>query len=332
VRPSPRAANGEIPARAPKTPDRLTIRFALIALIAGAVAIGASPIFVRLSELGPSATAFWRIALALPVIWVWAEVGDRRPRSASRPSRYVDILILTLAGLFFTGDIALWHWSVVLTSVANATLLVNLAPIFVALGSWLLFGERFTATFIVGMVVALAGSILLVGRDLALDTQDLSGDALALIAAVFYAGYILTVSRLRSRFSTATIMVSSGAVTCVALLPITFLSGEDLLAATAYGWAVLLGVALISHAGGQSLITYALSYLPAALSSVGLLLQPVAAALLAWAILNEALEAWQAMGGAIVLSGIVLTHRGVYGRPYKGPRPKEAENRHESEG
>ena len=331
MRPSPRPANGEIPARAPKTPDPRMIRFALIALIAGAVAIGASPIFVRLSELGPSATAFWRIALALPVIWVWAEVGDRRPRSASRPSRYVDILILALAGLFFTGDIALWHWSVVLTSVANATLLVNLAPIFVALGSWLLFGERFTATFIVGMVVALAGSILLVGRDLALDTQDLSGDALALIAAVFYAGYILTVSRLRSRFSTATIMVSSGAVTCVALLPITFLSGEDLLAATAYGWAVLLGVALISHAGGQSFITYALSYLPAAFSSVGLLLQPVAAALLAWAILNEALEAWQAMGGAVVLSGIVLTHRGLYRRPHKELRPKEAENRPESE-
>jgi drug/metabolite transporter (DMT)-like permease len=332
VRSSPRPGNAEIPARAPKTPDPRSIRFALITLIAGAVAIGASPIFVRLSELGPSATAFWRIALALPVLWVWAGVGDRRPRSASRPSRYVDFLILALAGLFFTGDIALWHWSVVLTSVANATLLVNLAPIFVALGSWLLFGERFTGTFIVGMVVALAGSILLVGRDLALDTQELSGDALALIAAVFYGGYILSVSRLRSRFSTATIMVSSGAVTCVALLPITLFSREDLLAATAYGWAVLLGVALISHAGGQSLITYALSYLPAAFSSVGLLLQPVAAALLAWAILNEALDAWQAMGGAVVLFGIVLTHRGVYGRPNKGSRPREAENRHEPEG
>jgi drug/metabolite transporter (DMT)-like permease len=114
-------------------------------------------------------------------------------------------------------------------------------------------------------------------------------------------------------------------------LPITLLSGEDLLATTAYGWAVLLGVALISHAGGQSFITYALSYLPAAFSSVGLLLQPVAAALLAWAILNEALEAWQAMGGAVVLSGIVLTHRGVYRRPHKELRPKEAENRRKSE-
>ncbi len=224
----------------------------------------------------------------------------------------MDFLALVLAGLFFTGDIALWHWSVVLTSVANSTLLVNLAPIFVALGSWLLFGERFTVTFVAGMMVALAGSILLVGWDLALDAQNLQGDLLALLAAIFYAGYILTVSRLRSRFSTATIMGSSGTVSCVALLPISLLSEDDLFAATVYGWVVLLGVALISHAGGQSLVTYALSYLPAAFSSVALLLQPVAAAALAWAILDEALGTWQALGGAVVLSGIVLTHRGTY--------------------
>ncbi len=224
----------------------------------------------------------------------------------------MDFLALVLAGLFFTGDIALWHWSVVLTSVANSTLLVNLAPIFVALGSWLLFGERFTVTFVAGMMVALAGSILLVGWDLALDAQNLQGDLLALLAAIFYAGYILTVSRLRSRFSTATIMGSSGTVSCVALLPISLLSEDDLFAATVYGWVVLLGVALISHAGGQGLVTYALSYLPAAFSSVALLLQPVAAAALAWAILDEALGTWQALGGAVVLSGIVLTHRGTY--------------------
>ncbi|MGI8859051.1 MAG: DMT family transporter, partial [Rubrobacteraceae bacterium] len=204
--------NGEVHADQAKGLDPGVIRFASIALIAGAVAIGSSPIFVRLSEVGPETTAFWRLALALPVLWLWAGVGDHRTRVAQRPSGYMDFLALVLAGLFFTGDIALWHWSVVLTSVANSTLLVNLAPIFVALGSWLLFGERFTVTFVAGMMVALAGSILLVGWDLALDAQNLQGDLLALLAAIFYAGYILTVSRLRSRFSTATIMGSSGTV------------------------------------------------------------------------------------------------------------------------
>ena len=298
---------------AAKGPDPGAARLALFSLLVGAIAIGSSPIFVRLSELGPVATAFWRLSLALPVLWLWAGAGKRGTLAPRRPSGYADYLALALAGLCFTGDITLWHLSVVLTSVANSTLLVNLAPIFVALGSWMLFGERFSAAFVFGMVVALAGSVLLVGRDLTLDAQNLSGDVLALIAAGFYGGYILTVSRLRSRFSTPTIMVSSGMVTCAALLPITLLSGENLFATSLYGWAMLLGVALVSHAGGQSLVTYALSSLPAAFSSVGLLLQPVAAAALAWALLGEALGPWQALGGAVVLLGILLTHRGMAG-------------------
>jgi drug/metabolite transporter (DMT)-like permease len=222
---------------------------------------------------------------------------------------YGDLLALVLAGLFFTGDIALWHWAVGLTSVANSTLLVNLAPAFVAFGGWLLFNERFNAGLAAGLAVALAGAALLVGWDLASDPQNILGDAAALVAAVFYASYILTIYRLRSRFSTGTIMVLSGAVTCVALLPITILSGETLFATTASGWTILLGVALLSHAGGQGLIAYALAGLPVAFSSVGLFLQPVAAAVLAWMILGETLGGWQAIGGAVVLAGIILARR-----------------------
>ena len=105
-------------------------------------------------------------------------------------------------------------------------------------------------------------------------------------------------------------MTYGGIVTCVALLLIALLSGEHLLATSAYGWLMLLGIAFVSEVGGQSLITYALADLPAAFSSVGLLLQPVAAGVLAWAILGESLGWWQALGGAVVLTGIVLARRG----------------------
>jgi drug/metabolite transporter (DMT)-like permease len=266
---------------------------------------------VRLSEIGPTATAFWRLALALPVVWLWTEVGRRR--EATPPPRLSGgrtFLGLVLAGLCFAGDLALWHLSIGFTSVANSTLLVNLAPVFVALGGRLLFGERFAYTFLVGMAVALAGAALLVGGDLGLGARQLFGDTLAVLAALFYAGYILSVSRLRSTLSTAAVMTYGGLVTCAALLPVAILSGEDLLATTLYGWAMLVGIALVSQVGGQSMITYALADLPAAFSSVGLLLQPVAAALLAWAILGEALGWYQALGGAVVLTGIVLARRG----------------------
>jgi drug/metabolite transporter (DMT)-like permease len=261
--------------------------------------------------VGPTATAFWRLAIALPIVWLWTEVGRRREVNPSRwPSGVRTLLGLALAGVFFAGDLALWHWSIGFTSVANSTLLVNLAPVFVALGGRLLFGERFAYAFLVGMAVALAGAVLLVGGDLGLGARQLFGDALAVLAALFYAGYILVVSRLRATLSTAAVMTYGGAVTCVVLLSVALLAGEDLLATTLYGWAMLAGIALVSQVGGQSLITYALADLPAAFSSVGLLLQPVAAALLAWAILGEALGWWQALGGAVVLIGIVLARRG----------------------
>ncbi|MGP1396760.1 MAG: DMT family transporter [Inquilinaceae bacterium] len=286
-------------------------RWALAALAGGALAIAFAPIFVRLADVGPMASAFWRPALALPALALWLAVEQqRRPVAPRRPVRPVDRLALVLAGLLFAGDLAAWHWSIRHTSVANSTLLANLAPVFVATAGWLWFGERFTRAFLVGLALALAGAVLLMSGSLTVDPDHLAGDAVALVTAMFYAGYILAVGRLRGRFSTATIMTWSALVTALVLLPLAWLSGETLVPATAVGWAVLAGLALISHAGGQSLIAFALAHLPVTFSAVGLLLQPVAAAVLAWLLLGEAIGPLQAVGGAVVLAGIAVARRG----------------------
>jgi len=284
-------------------------RLALNALFLGALGIAFAPIFVRMSQVGPSATAFWRLALAWPALFLWMQVEGRGQAAPRRPSSRADYLRLVAAGLFFAGDLAIWHWSIRFTSVANATLLANFAPIFVALGSWLFFRQRVSLTFIMGMGVALAGTVFMVGQSFRLSAQHLWGDALGLVTAMFYAGYLLSVKELRSEFSTATIMTWSGIVSCLILLPVALLSGEGLLPNNAGGWWVLLGLALISHFGGQSLIAFALAKLPAAFSSVALLVQPVAAAIFAWLILNEALGTWQALGGALALAGISIARR-----------------------
>ena len=158
MKPGPRASLRGTPGRGSEKSSRTTVaRVAFVALLAGAIGIAFAPIFVRLSELGPSATAFYRLALALPILWMWMEIGDRRTET-NRPAGYRDFVGLALSGLYFAGDLGLWHWSIKLTSVAKSTLLVNLAPVFVALGAWLIFGERFSATFLVGLIVALAGA------------------------------------------------------------------------------------------------------------------------------------------------------------------------------
>ena len=278
---------------------------AVAALLAGAVAIATSALFVKVSEARPVSTAFWRVSLALPFLWVWMLIDRRQTQPAGRAP---DRRLMVAAGLFFAGDLAVWHWSIVLTSVANATLLANLAPIFVTLAAWLLFGKRPTLLFLAGLAAALTGVMLLLGGDFSLGGRALIGDALGVVTAVFYAGYQLTVTRLRGGASTASIMAWSGLITAAALLPVALLSGEQFFPDTGMGWVKLFGLALIAQVAGQSLITYAMAHLAATFSSVGLLLQPVMAAIFAWVLLGEAMGAVQIAGGVMVLIGIRIAH------------------------
>ena len=284
---------------------------ALAALLVGAVLVGASPIFVRLSELGPMATAFYRPFLAMPVLVIWMVADRRHNPETRRPAGRGDYFRLLLAGAFFSGDLAFWHLSIMNTSVANATLFANFAPIFVTLGAWLLFSHKVTRQYMMGMALALAGAATLAGESFAMAPENLLGDFFGLVTAMFLASYILAISRLRAGFSTATTMAWSSLGTAAVLLPVALLAGEEMIAVTFYGWAILVGLALLSHAAGQGTIAYALAHLPPGFSSVGLLLEPVAAALLAWIILAEAVTPWQAVGGAIILWGIVLARRGT---------------------
>lgn len=289
-------------------------RIALVALLAGAAGIAFAPIFVRLSELGPSATAFWRVGFAAPVLLLWLAVEQRRLGPASRrPAGGREWAMLAAAGFFFAGDLAVWHWSITLTSVANSTLFANFAPVFVTPAAWFLLGERIRPSFLLGLALAVGGAALLMGQSLTLSFEHIVGDALGIVTAAFYAAYMLAVSRLRTVFSTATIMAWSAVVTAILLVPVALASNESLIAVSLYGWSVLLGLALLSHCGGQSLIAYAFAHLPASFSSVALLVQPALAAILAWLLFGEALGALQAAGAVIILAGIVIARRASQG-------------------
>lgn len=291
-----------------------TKTFALPVLFVGAIGIAFAPIFVRLSEVGPVTTAFYRLLFAVPMLWMWTQIDistaarKHRDKPKAPRSRY-EWKWVCLAGLFFAGDLAVWHWSIVFTTVANATLFANFAPIFVTFGAWLLFKERITLMFIIGLFFALGGAALLIGISFGLGQQQVLGDALGLLTAVFYAGYILSIKQVRTMFSTSVTMMWSGIITSIALFIIAFLSEDQLLASSLYGWSILIGLAFVSHTGGQAMIAYALAHLPASFASVALLLQPATAALLAWIILNETLGMLQGFGGLLVLIGIFLAWR-----------------------
>jgi len=285
--------------------ERRTVALAVTALLVGAACIGTSALWVKVSEAGPVSTAFWRVFLALPLLWAWALAERGRPARAAPAS---ERRLMLWAGLFFAGDLAVWHWSIVLTSVANSTLLANLAPIFVTLAAWMLFHRRPSRRFLIGLATALAGMAVLIGGDFGLAGRQVLGDALGVVTAMFYAAYQLVVTRLRASVSTASIMAWSGVITATALLPLALASGERFLPFTDGGWGKLIGLALVSQVAGQSLIAYAMAHLPATFSSVGLLFQPVMAALFAWILLGEALGWIEIAGALTVLAGIRIVH------------------------
>ncbi len=291
------------------------------ALMLGAAAIGFAPIFVRLSAVGPVSTAFWRVAIALPILLAaWTDErrrlalaahavsggkknGSVAPQRLPLPAGLARTILI--AGGCFAADLTVWHWSIHFTSVANSTLLTNFAPVFVILFGWAVLGERVSREFLLAMIVALGGTILLVGSDFHLQPRALLGDLLALVTAVFYSGYLLAVKSLRARLSTLSIMARSGLVTAAALLPLALISDTALVPGTPRAWLVVVALAVISHVGGQSLIAFGLARVPAPAASVTLLIQPLTATVAAAWLLSERVTPIQMGGMGLVLAGVL---------------------------
>lgn len=278
-------------------------------LFLGAAFLASGGIFVKLSEVGPIAAAFYRILLAMPLAWAWGRLASSPSPSRAAPARG-DFLLFIAAGAFLALDLILWHLSFHRTTVANANLLANLVPFVVVPLSWLLFGERVSRKFAAGLGVAVAGVFVLMSGKLSPAPEHFVGDALATATAVFYGLYFLTVGRLRARWNAGEILFWSGFSSLAILFIAAVVWEERLLPATAQGWGVLFCLAAFSHLGGQGLVAASLGKLPLAFSSAALLTQPVIAAGYALLIFSETLSALEMTGAGIVLLGIYVAKLG----------------------
>jgi drug/metabolite transporter (DMT)-like permease len=268
-------------------------------LILAAMVLGFAPILVRLADTGPAAAGFWRFAFALP----WLLVMTARPggEGIGRPSKW-----MVLAGVMLVFDLAFWHYSIALTSVANATTLTNLTPVVVTLVGWWLFRERPKALFVVALAAAIAGAVTMsLGADGGQGTNPPLGDVFAAVTALWYAGYFIAVKAARGRYSAGRVMLWSTAIAAPGLLLAALVLGEQILPGSWGGWAACVGLGVV-HVVGQGGVAWSLGRLPTALTAVTVLIQPIAAAVLGWLLFAETLTPVQALGGAVVLAAIVL--------------------------
>jgi drug/metabolite transporter (DMT)-like permease len=270
----------------------------------GAACISASAILVKLAGTGTATTAFFRCFLALPVLVALAVAEQRRhgPRRAAGRGGAV------LAGLFLAVDLVLWNHAIAEVGAGIATVLGNLQVLFVALTAWVLLRERPERRFLIALPVVMAGVVMvsgLAGRA-AGGIHPLAGIGYGIGTSLAYAAFLLIMRRTSAgtpHVAGPLAEATAGAAAGSLVLGSVFGGLQLHIGWPSFGWLLLLS--LTSQTIGWLLITSSLPRLPAAISSLTLLLQPAAAMLLAAAVLGERPSLIQVAGAVVVCGGVL---------------------------
>lgn len=276
-----------------------------LALGAGVLALSMSALFVRWAQAPGLVTSFYRMSIAavilLPVI-----ASSVRAKGLP-PLRWM--LFPALGGIFTALDHGAWSTAIGSTRIANATLLNNMAPLWVALFAALVWREHLNGKFWLGLVITMVGAAVVLGSDMLFAPELNSGNLLAIFSSLAYAAYFLITQRGRTRLDVLTYVWLVDIFAALSLLGMVRGLGMPLAGFDATTWLIFLAAALVSQIGGYFSIAYALGHLPASVVSPTMILQPVLTALLAIPFTGEILSPMQWLGGMAVLGGIFLINR-----------------------
>jgi drug/metabolite transporter (DMT)-like permease len=269
---------------------------------------------VRLADTGAVAAGFWRLALALPLLWL---AGATTKQTPHWPRKALAIVIF--AGAFFYAlDLAAWNVSIRLTKLTNATLFGNCGS-FVLVVYGLVIARRLpTSTQLAALALALLGAGLLMGSSYKLDPRYFKGDALALFAALFYGGYLIALDRARRALSAMPSLFLATAFAAPMLLAMALLMGDKL---WPHDWTPLLVLALTSQLVGQGLLVYSLGVFPPLVVGLALLSQPAIAALIGWTVYREALTTADWIGAIAIAAALVLLRLPAKVLPQRAAEP-----------
>ncbi len=276
-----------------------------IALAAGILSLTLSAFFVRWADAPAPVFAFYRMGIGgLLITPLFLKAGPLK----QIPSKKL-LLLPILGGLFSTVDLTLWNTGVQSTTIANATLLGNTAPIWVVLSLWIIFKQKFTNKFWIGLLLALVGAAIVLGYDFIRRPHFGVGDSLALASGIFYGGYYLATQYGRKNLNVIPYLWVVSVTASISLLIISLVLGYSITGYSTQSYLAFVGAGIVVQCIGYAAIAYALGHLPASIVAPTLILQPVFSALLAITMFNEKLLPVQWIGTAAVLSGIYLINR-----------------------
>ncbi|MEQ1537442.1 MAG: DMT family transporter [Sphingorhabdus sp.] len=271
----------------------------LLALLGGNLALAFGPWMVRSADVGPSASAFWRMALAAPFLFLIARGTGQRlilPRKAL-------YWTMALSGAFFALDLAAWHIGLLQTKLANATLFANAASLLFPVWGFIIaraLPSRFEG---LAFALAVAGTALLLGRSAELSSKTLIGDLLCLAAGVFYTAYLIAIMQAREELDSWVLLAWSTLATAPPLLLIALGLGEQIIP---QNWTPVVLLAIISQLIGQGLMVYVLGKVSPLLFGLALLTQPIVSALVGWLEYNEVLTPIDWIGAALIAGALIM--------------------------
>jgi drug/metabolite transporter (DMT)-like permease len=308
------------------SPKTLAILALLLAQVS--IAIGVFCIKTSISEIGSISTIFNRFWIAGLIFLIWHQnelffaksvptQRDKSPDSSdsqndnaatpgTKPSQKCIIPLFIIAGVIWAACLVLWAYSLEYTNVANSTLMHDLSPLFATILGWLFFKHCFSRQFLIAIGITLIGVVAIAFEDLQLGFDNLLGDGLALLSAVFLALYCLLVGQLRSRFSSITILQWVCLSGSLSLIPIILFSSGTFCPATSLGWLAIAGVVCLSQVIGQGLTAYSLKEVSSELTSLFFPLEAVFVAIIAWIVFGENLTGLNCLGFGLVLVGIYV--------------------------
>ncbi len=280
-------------------------------VLLGGICIGFAPIALRdgvsPDMLGPQGVAMWRFIFAIPILFILVLLIQKR--LPVRPTKFI-----VLAGVFFALNIAFWHWALVTTTVSNATFVVSLGNLFAGLTAWVFLKDKPHGYWFLAVVIALLGAGALTQGGGADDKGVLSGDLLAVIAAVFVSFYLVCSKVARRTMSGIEAIFWLTCVELIVMTVIVGLSPEETflprnLPENYSGFYAPLFLALVVQVAGQGLIITGLGSTPAAVAGVLVVVQPVVATAIAWGRYDEPLTIFQIGGGVLILIAMGLASK-----------------------
>ncbi len=274
-------------------------RYAFPALILGNLVLALGPWMVRLSDVGPVASAFWRLTLAIPflALLAWRQQAGREPPS------WILVAIVAAGGLFLAIDLAAWHVGIGLTKLANASLFGNASSFVLVLYGFIILRRLPRAVQAVALLLAAAGAALLMGSSYELSPENFTGDLFALAAGLLYTGYLIAVDRARRTMAPMPVLAIATAAGALPLLLLSLALGQKMIPDD---WTPLLILSFGSQVVGQGLLVYAVGYLSPVVVGLGLLAQPAAGAAIGRFAYGETFSLADAAGAVLIAVALVL--------------------------